>query len=476
MALNPADLETYKSLEQSQKLSYIIEIAMKAHQKIIEDAEFILSHCELSHGLRTLSIRNEWETEYVYSAGIGPDDFFYADIRSSINNVLKVSTQLTHLTIFQFPLCLDWLRTISYLPALHSIDIRFSPIAEASIEDTILKGQLPVCNQVKNLTLLQSCNESRGQSREANGLGNWCTLLLFPSLLTLNHEKVDNPAWFPHFIIRQKTPSLFRNLRRLYLGGPVHHHFLPHLTTWIVGEPGHACSLTHLKLRAELGMPDDFLIPFLESISSAPLQVLSIEGIADGSLLLFDRIAQFFPDLIGLTLVKRDNFSENDTTKMCYWPHSSGEYAERFRTFNKLKHFAWNFAIPFYVKTTNVLVLYERMALEGWEEFSPSNDRELWNYLTSEDDPDAEYFSDEQAIAFPFAAHCSALEFVSIMIRETQEFVCKISRNQRGGIVVKGDWQPKDWFTYIWNPMDWDPKSWAVSMFTGAVGWSPVIT
>jgi hypothetical protein len=54
MALDPdsADLETYKFLEKSSKLSYIIEIATKAHQKIIEDAEFILSRRQLSHAQR----------------------------------------------------------------------------------------------------------------------------------------------------------------------------------------------------------------------------------------------------------------------------------------------------------------------------------------------------------------------------------------------------------------------------------------
>ncbi|EMD34001.1 hypothetical protein CERSUDRAFT_86767 [Gelatoporia subvermispora B] len=79
----------------------------------------------------------------------------------------------------------------------------------------------------------------------------------------------------------------------------------------------------------------------INALRTLPLRVLSIEGISYAGLDLIDRLAEAFPDLEALTLVRR----ENGETKQSVWPHASWEYAHRLAQFQHLEYFAWNFRI-----------------------------------------------------------------------------------------------------------------------------------
>ncbi|KAK1226681.1 hypothetical protein PQX77_010325 [Marasmius sp. AFHP31] len=172
------------------------------------------------------------------------------------------------------------------------------------------------------------------------------------------------------------------------------------------------CTLTHLKLRTDRPILDATIIRLLEAVQQA------IEGLKEGSLGLFERIATQFPDLVGLTLIRRENRLQRHT-KFATWPHRSGEYASRFQGFRKLTYFGWNYRISFDESTPCGLVGFEASALEanekskkkgkkkkgrrhdhdGEDDYNSDHD---WSWLHDLHDDD--YFSDAPNLALPFAS------------------------------------------------------------------------
>ncbi|KAL0567373.1 hypothetical protein V5O48_014621 [Marasmius crinis-equi] len=306
----------------------------------------------------------------------------------------------------------------------------FDPCAyidDAAVEDDILEGRTPSCPQVLNVHLNEApmLNEEQ-PPREASGEGLCFALLLFPNLITLSHHAIRDPGatWLPSPEIQDRSDHFCDGLRRLSFN--LFLSAVPMLTGWIGScrlRTLAPCTLTHLKLRTSHSLPDNRAIALLESLQSAPLEVLVLDGIREGSLTLLERIAQLFPDLLGLTLILRRSSGTSLRTKARPWPYASWEYASRLRGFRELEYFTWNFRSPGEGVTPFALLGFEAAA-EGasWEWPSDVDD---------EFDPE-----DHSSIAILFACHCPTLE---IFVLETEDGPDRSTfvRGDDGGINAK---------------------------------------
>ncbi|THU92015.1 hypothetical protein K435DRAFT_907267 [Dendrothele bispora CBS 962.96] len=221
---------------------------------------------------------------------------------------------------------------------------------------------------------------------------------------------------------------------------------IPFMTEWIDESrlrTTSTCNLTHLKLQMYRSIGDDIAIPLLESLQSAPLEVLVFEGIKDGSLTLISRIAQIFPDLVGLTLIRRENHIQKKT-KEATWPHQSWEYANQFNGFHRLKYFEWNFAVPFDDVTPSAMLTFEELA-------SGSNNTDT--SFKEWDEPMSEYFDDTQSVTLPFAVCCPTLKVITLYSCSCR-FYCGISRGPKGKIQVEHGYNPPKGH----NEQDWNPS------------------
>ncbi|KAF5347054.1 hypothetical protein D9758_011614 [Tetrapyrgos nigripes] len=439
-------------LQGDDRVAFFSDLASRRRSHLVDETNFLLSRPDLIDPLQTLILFDGWSfSQRVWDENFALDHDFYAPVYLALNSVLQACKNLVNLEIGQFIITADWLCTISLLPSLFHIKFRGSIINDPSVETAIYDGSIPSSPQVVSLDVYEGWNLN-DPTREWDGGGLWFTILLFPNLMTLNHHNLHdarNPASIPQPFIRQRSTILSSSLCRLALDN-ISSWQIPHLSDWFNLHCNFAtpCTLTHFKLRTNRWVGDDILVRLLESLRSAPLQVLVLEGLKDGSVTLIHRIAELFPDLIGLTLIRRENYCQHDLKKVT-WPHQSGEYAVAFANFRKLRYFGWNFRVPRYDVTPSPLVLFEDLA-DG----KVFDDKDLY---FREDDA---YFADTEMLALPFAAYCPTLE---LMMLESQFFYASVSRGPRGEIVVSGS---KD--GALKDPQEWNP-----SFFES--GWTPVV-
>ncbi|KAF9261901.1 hypothetical protein L218DRAFT_1001212 [Marasmius fiardii PR-910] len=283
-----------------------MKLAKEQSGALTRHVYFLVSRPDLTDAIQNLAIIDAWKPESRGFAALRLlMNEYYGPIYSSLNTLLTSCQGLTDLHINHFAITSGWLRTISQLPKLHSLDLSLSWIQTESVEDNIVHGRIPPSPQLLNLLFFAARTaEDESASRESIGLGLWCTLLLFPNIITLNHipYRIVEPMWLPTSEVRERSNHFFHSLRKLTLG--LTWDQIPILTGWITSSNAR-CTLTHLKLRSNRPLADHFMIPLLESLHStrAPLEVLVFEGIKEGSLTLIERIAQLFPDLLGLTLI-----------------------------------------------------------------------------------------------------------------------------------------------------------------------------
>jgi hypothetical protein len=140
-----------------------------------------------------------------------------------------------------------------------------------------------------------------------------------------------------------------------------------------------------------VGVSDADLDDVLASLRDTPLQVLAIDGLAEGEFTLFDSIAENVPSLIALTLLRRAS-NRQENSKLTTWPHPCWEYAQRLASFQNLEHFGWNMDCISVPATRYGLVHFE-------EGFPDQNDLSRW----------AENFGADYWTALSFAAHCPTL-------------------------------------------------------------------
>lgn len=116
--------------------------------------------------------------------------------------------------------------------------------------------------------------------------------------------------------------SSFATLERIYLEGMSREDMVDYVL-WLSSGP-ELGRLTHFKIHVHDGLSDDITILLLDSFtrSGSPLQVLSLEGLAEAEFGLFDEIVRRFPNLRSLTLVRRASNGQTDN-KTINWPHAA---------------------------------------------------------------------------------------------------------------------------------------------------------
>jgi hypothetical protein len=204
----------------------------------------------------------------------------------------------------------------------------------------------------------------------------WCTLLLCPRIRTLSVVQfgvatATFPALDPLFWQKCRLAVLerlsldkidYRDLDEftqcqwfLARGGDSGNT----TTTTIITDSGSKTTspllLTHFKLHIQWGISDADVLSLLHALHHAPLEVLVLEGLAEAEFVIFKCIASQYPDLLALTLVRRQNPNQH-LNKLVVWPHASWEYASCLRGFKKLRHFCWNF---FWDATPRLLLAFE---------------------------------------------------------------------------------------------------------------------
>ncbi|KAJ8087570.1 hypothetical protein PM082_006401 [Marasmius tenuissimus] len=407
---------------EEPEVAVIDKIATDTSEELISLTDFLASRPKITHLVRNLRMTDGWRKD---TWGVPSfrryvrERRFYDPIRISLNSFLASCSGLSDLTITSFAITADWLVTLSQLANLRTIRFMFSRIEDSSVEDGILDGKTPLSPHVLNVVWHETELPNmpavlRESTRESTGGGLWYMFLLFPHLRNL-FRKTDadsqlSDACLPSFEIRQRCNIFCKYLCRVCFGLAPEEVIT--LTEWITLSrlrTSAPCPLTHLKLHMHHPLLDHLAISLLESLSSAPLQVLVLADIKNGSLTLVDRIVQLFPDLVGLTLTRQDNQSQKHRrTKQTIWPHQSGEYASRFQGFRKLRYFEWNFDSdvsncsygPITILVHEYIALAETL---GWE----VDGDELYQDLIGEEDADGEC---DAVIATMFGGYCPTLE------------------------------------------------------------------
>ncbi|KAL0572499.1 hypothetical protein V5O48_009464 [Marasmius crinis-equi] len=453
-----------KMIRMEPPTEVLDKIASQKSQTMIRHVGFLLSRPDLTDAIRHLQIVDHWRMhsrEIPALCSYTNQHKYYGPINSSLNTLLASCVDLTTLSISHFAITGDWLWAMSQLSKLHTLDFHCARIGDQSVEQLILSGRIPPSPQLLNLTWKEyrTKDDVEHPPREHLGEGLWYTLLLFPNLVTFSHELIrdDGTIWLPSPTIRDRSNHFCQGLRRLNLD--LIWDSVPQLTGWINTSQLRTiatCTLTHFKLRTDRPIPDDMILNLLASFHGAPLEVLSLVGIKEGSLTLIDRIAQLFPDLVGLTLIRRENRLQKEI-KLASWPHQSGEYAARFREFRKLKYFGWNFRVPKDDVTPFALLGFE--AAEGKEWPRIGGDVMEWAGSLGGDD---EYFEDTSSLALPFACHCPTLEIMGLEDGRTPEY-WTISHKPNGGIDV----EEHVYSRRVVDPRDWNPRPYDS-------GWKPL--
>ncbi|KAF5347049.1 hypothetical protein D9758_011639 [Tetrapyrgos nigripes] len=409
--------------QDEERLSFASEIASQKRRQLMDNVDFLLSRQDLIDALQTLTVLDEWQSNFSPSSNFVPmlDEDFYAPMYLAINGVLGMCQSVSKLSVDHFVLTADWLRTISHL---RSIVFHCCMIQDHSLEVTVRNQTFPTSPQILTLQILEGWD--RNDSWSLGGL--WFLILLFPNLVTLNHQVtyhlLQAPTWAPDDHVRQRCSILSTTLRRLYLDS-ICQSQVHELSDWfrLRCNSTTPCTLTHFRLRTNRWANDATLTSLLESFQSAPLQVLILDGIQEGSVTLIRHIAELFPDLLGLSLFRRESHCQH--------------------ALKRLKYFGWNFGVAIFDYTPAPMALFEEIA----------NGRVVENK-----DYEMRLFEDSGNLARLFAVYCPSLE---IMAMDSHFYHFSLSRGTKGSIVATGNWGPvedqRNWNPYTYHLEGWEP-------------------
>ncbi|EMD33964.1 hypothetical protein CERSUDRAFT_97889 [Gelatoporia subvermispora B] len=211
----------------------------------------------------------------------------------------------------------------------------------------------------------------------------------------------DRPTALPYLPPNFATRcNPFRSLERLDLMN-IPLSSVPQFHTWIAtcASQIDGLQLTHVRLCCEPGLDQVDLMALVAALSSALLRVLGLGCIRYAGLDLIDRLAEPFPMLEALTLIRLMN-GQNFRLTPCPWPHTTWEYAPRFSRFQHLQYFAWNFRVD----AEGGCILWD---LPHIEVNCPVTD------VPSPHDTADDDFGGLRAVAKLFMVHCQSLQRVN---------------------------------------------------------------
>ncbi|KAG6846043.1 hypothetical protein H0H87_006407 [Tephrocybe sp. NHM501043] len=189
----------------------------------------------------------------------------------------------------------------------------------------------------------------------------WFAMLFCPNLQNFCARAVKNALLPPPGSLWEMC-RFFPTLKYLLLAGLSSFH-VPGFAEWITHTAQELTpQLTHFKIAVQMSMSDSHIISILRSLRSAPLEILCIDGAYQADPALFDWLSEHFPDLLGLTVSRRDSIRQK-RNRPTLWPIPIYRYAERFLAFTRLQHFGWNNASFSTTYSTSLLLLLENGGL-----------------------------------------------------------------------------------------------------------------
>ncbi|KAG5653119.1 hypothetical protein H0H81_002186 [Sphagnurus paluster] len=419
-----------------QKL-HLLDLPVEILNEIFEHASLdkarIMSSTrpDLSNAVETLRIRllgfgidRDYETSRLENGK------FYAPMYRSFIDVLGHVHNLTSLSFLKIFIDLEVVVCICNLTRLQCLDLRVCRVGDAAQKALLASTCSLKSTSIINLHLLGHADI-------------WYILLFCPQIRNLSVKASDEVMIPPQgggLWSRLRFPQ---TLERLYLGDiqwwsedPV-----PYWRWLEIATRPSLPQLTHLKIHTGPGIPDLYVLRLLRAFRTAPVSVLSLDGLADAQPTLLTSLSTAFPGLIGLTLFRRESNRQRRSRGGARWPYPDWEYAPHMAGFTRLRHFGWNSTYrPFY-PSTYVLRQFE-------EGFIADDDFEGWKAAG-----DNECFSDGDWTPRMFAIQC--LELCTFSYTNWFQVVY-VSRTLLGIEVGRKQLGVGRYDRHLWDPSDLD--------------------
>ncbi|RDB26291.1 hypothetical protein Hypma_006444 [Hypsizygus marmoreus] len=313
---------------------HMLSHARLAREALLAGMAFLLDRPDLAERVHHLSLSEQWFTsipeieprfftDWIAEEEIDP-------IYDAFANLVYACPHITSLFFKRITITLEIIQAISNLHHLHTLELSNCLLSTAVYQLLDSEDPISMATSVHNLHSEMSVGRT----------DQWYMPILCPHLRTLCVRSLKGRDLFiPHPMLYSKF-TFFNTLQRLFLS-EIHHEDFQDLVTWFTSIASTITSLSHFKLHAISGIADSQIISLLGALRMSPLQVLVLEGLAEAEFPLFDYIAQHFPHVLGLTLVRRaSNRQKRD--KAVRWPHRPWEYARWTARLTNLQHFGWN--------------------------------------------------------------------------------------------------------------------------------------
>ena len=298
----------------------------------MKQATFLLSRPDIVSRICELKIVNEWNDDQLRDTGIdvGSTSAF-RPVRRHISAILRATTNLNELHLYSIPLTKSILNAMTSMTALHTVYLsdcwlRFdlSPIAT-----------VPQSFSVANLMITRLQDGERGDLMVTR---------LFPSVKTLILLADYRHSWDLFDTDFPAIHNPFRTVERLHIQD-ISLEDVPCLSNCLrdAAVSGYL-RLTHFKIaqRPHYVLQQQDLLDLVSALRGAPLEVITMSGLAYVGEGLFAALAEAVPDISALTLAYRQNAGQ-DCRKPSRWPETSYQYASYLAALPRLRTFAWNF-------------------------------------------------------------------------------------------------------------------------------------
>ena len=427
-------------------------LAHYCRQDLEKNAQFLLSSPHISRRMQRLVLTDEWWVNRRAAPSNESNPFvlgieFYRSVTQIFGSVLKTASgSLNTLVLCNLEINCELVRRIADVPTLHTLELHLCHVPR-TVPRKLEADPTFMFPQVSNLRIYMDSSFPETHSQ-------WYTLLLCPHIRTLSIVQFGvgavppstagagvaapstSPATTQTLTSTDATSAFWarcrmNHLERLSLDN-IDWGDLVELMGFLKNHRQAVMHMTHFKLHMDWGISDsEMMQTVLLALEHAPMEVLVLEGLADAGFELFDRIAQQYPQLVALTLVRRQNRNQH-TNKLALWPRSSWEYAKHVKGFRQLKHFCWNFLTEYWDATPVAMLSFESdfqaVSSSSADVAASESDESTHPVDILPKTDEVPYFLDSHLMALPFVAHCPSLESFSLMDR-TIDMVCRVERH-----------------------------------------------
>ena len=193
--------------------------------------------------------------------------------------------------------------------------------------------------------------------------------------------------------------------------------------------------LTHLKIaqRPHYVLRQQELLDLVSALRGAPLEVLSMCGLAYVGEQLFVALAEAVPDISVLTLAYRQNAGQ-DPVKFSRWPEPSYQYAGYLAALPRLQTFVWNFCLePFPCYFPSEFPVFASCAIDHSSMDSEDQCEEPYDDIHWDDKT---WYKEWECLAKLFSVHVPTLLSL-VILQGSMPIVNIISRETGDNIHIK---------------------------------------